>query len=164
MERRDRREGAETAGKGVLFVSALNEGRKHTLASFLGGLGVFSAVSALAATLAFASPYPHAPAKQTVQEAEAKSAGCMSCHTATDRATMHQNPGVVLGCTDCHGGDAKVLRPQGAKREDSAYLATLRRAHVLPRDERAWRWPSSATPERTFTLLNRESPEFVRAS
>ena len=33
---------------------------------------------------------------------------------------------------------------------------------MLPRDERAWNWPSSATPERTYTLLNRESPEFVR--
>jgi len=75
---------------------------------------------------------------------------------------MHQNPGVVLGCADCHGGDAKVTKPEGAKREDAAYLAALRVAHVLPRDERAWKWPSSATPERTYTLLNRESPEFVR--
>ena len=106
--------------------------------------------------------YPPAPARQTVAEAEAKSKGCRSCHTATDRPTMHQNPGVVLGCTDCHGGDAKVTRPENAKREEAAYIATLRRAHVLPRDERAWNWPSSATPERTYTLLNRESPEFVR--
>ena len=43
-----------------------------------------------------------------------------------------------------------------------AYLATMRHAHVLPRDEKAWNWPSSATPERTYTLLNRESPEFIR--
>src|SRR5678816_4641199 len=42
------------------------------------------------------------------------------------------------------------------------YLASLRVAHVLPRDESAWKWPASATPERTYTLLNRESPEFVR--
>jgi len=86
----------------------------------------------------------------------------MSCHIATDRHTMHQNPGVVLGCTDCHGGDARATKPQAAKREDAAYVAALRSAHVLPRDERAWKWPSSATPERTYTLLNRESPEFVR--
>jgi len=105
---------------------------------------------------------PPAPEKQTVAEADAKSTGCMSCHTATDRHTMHQNPGVVLGCTDCHGGDARVTKPEGAKREDGNYLAALRLAHVLPRDERAWHWPSSATPERTYTLLNRESPEFVR--
>src|SRR4051812_43497063 len=49
--------------------------------------------------------YPPAPAQQTVEEAHAKSRGCMTCHTTTDRHTMHQNPGVVLGCTDCHGGD-----------------------------------------------------------
>jgi hypothetical protein len=86
----------------------------------------------------------------------------MSCHTATDSHTMHKNPAVVLGCTDCHGGDTTVLKPEGANREDAAYLATLRQAHVLPRDERAWNWPSSATPERTYTLMNRESPEFIR--
>jgi hypothetical protein len=105
---------------------------------------------------------PPAPAAQTVKEADAKTAGCMSCHTATDRHTMHQNPGVILGCTDCHGGDARVFRPETAQREDKPYLAALRQAHVLPRNERAWNWPSSATPERSYTLLNRESPEFIR--
>jgi hypothetical protein len=115
-----------------------------------------SVVQALAATA------PPAPAAQSTQEAKAKSEGCMTCHTATDRHTMHQNPGVVLGCTDCHGGNASLAKPEGAKREDAAYLAALRRAHVLPRDEAAWNWPSSATPERTYTLLNREDPAFVR--
>jgi hypothetical protein len=105
---------------------------------------------------------PPAPERQTVEEAQAKSKGCMSCHTATDRHTMHQNPGVILGCTDCHGGEARVHKPEGAQRPDVAYLAALRRAHVLPRDEKAWKWPSSATPERSYTLLNRESAEFVR--
>ncbi|HLX24102.1 MAG TPA: hypothetical protein VKR38_12195 [Usitatibacter sp.] len=85
----------------------------------------------------------------------------MSCHTATDRHTMHQNPGVILGCTDCHGGDAKV-DARGSKREAPEYLPLMRQAHVLPRDEKAWHWPSSATPERTYTLLNKESPEFIR--
>ncbi|MGZ5101102.1 MAG: hypothetical protein ACXWGX_10575, partial [Usitatibacter sp.] len=99
---------------------------------------------------------------QTVAEADAKSKGCVSCHTATDRHTMHQNPGVVLGCTDCHGGDARVFKPEGAPRDDAAYLASLRLGHVAPRNEKAWNWPSSATPERTYTLLNRESAEFIR--
>jgi hypothetical protein len=105
---------------------------------------------------------PPAPAAQTLAQAKSKSAGCESCHTTTDRHTMHQNPGVVLGCTDCHGGDAAVAKPQGSTREDASYLAALRHAHVVPRDERAWNWPSSATPERTYTLLNREDPAFVR--
>jgi hypothetical protein len=79
---------------------------------------------------------------------------------------MHQNPGVVLGCTDCHGGDAAIegalRKADGARNYDSEYLALMRKAHVLPRDEKAWQWPSSATPERTYAKLNRESVEFVR--
>ena len=124
--------------------------------------------SAFILVLVLASPaaalgaaFPPAPESQTVEQAHAKSVGCMSCHTATDRHTMHQNPGVILGCTDCHGGDAKV-DAAGLKREEPAYMEALRKAHVLPRDEKAWHWPSSATPERTYTLLNKESPEFVR--
>ena len=105
--------------------------------------------------------FPTAPAAQTVEEAHAKSVGCLSCHTASDRATMHQNPAVILGCTDCHGGNARV-QAGGVRREAREYLDLMRQAHVLPRDETAWHWPSSATPERTYTLLNRESPEFVR--
>ena len=51
---------------------------------------------------------PNAPERQTAQQAFAKTEGCMTCHTQTDEHTMHANPGVVLGCTDCHGGDATV--------------------------------------------------------
>ena len=51
---------------------------------------------------------PNAPERQTAQQAFEKTEGCMSCHTQTDEHTMHANPGVVLGCTDCHGGDATV--------------------------------------------------------
>ena len=60
---------------------------------------------ALPLLVAMAAP---APDKQSPDEARAKSAGCLSCHTTTDRHTMHQNPGVVLGCVDCHGGDPNV--------------------------------------------------------
>ena len=89
--------------------------------------------------------------------------GCMSCHTATDRHTMHQNP----------GGDPRLHRLPRRRREGRVAQAMQResagvrasccdKAHVLPRDPKAWKWPSSATPERTYTLLNQESPEFVR--
>src|SRR5215831_6693641 len=101
---------------------------------------------------AHAGATPPAPERQSVAEADAKSAGCLSCHTATDRHTMHQNPGVVLGCADCHGGDARATLPAGLShdrgREDAAYRDVLGRAHVLPRNPRAW--PSSANPERTY--------------
>jgi hypothetical protein len=106
--------------------------------------------------------FPPAPEKQTVAEADAKSSGCVSCHTATDRHTMHQNPGVIIGCTDCHGGDARVVLPPGVTGNAPGYRAALEKAHVLPRYPQAWDWPSSATPQRSYTLLNRESPEFVR--
>ena len=91
-------------------------------------LAALSTVSALSLQAA-----PPAPERQTVEEAQAKSGGCVSCHTTTDRHTMHQNPGVVLGCVDCHGGDA-VVKAEGVKREvdGERYLALMRKAHVLP--------------------------------
>src|SRR5689334_8725680 len=42
---------------------------------------------------------------QTLSEAHAKSAGCLECHKGTDKHSMHSSPNVVLGCTDCHGGN-----------------------------------------------------------
>lgn len=87
-------------------------------------------------------------------------AECTSCHTATDRASMHPNPAVSIGCAECHGGDASVDR-RGEK-DSAEYLEAMRRAHVQPRFPREWGWPASANPERSYTLLNRESPEFIR--
>jgi len=105
---------------------------------------------------------PAAPRYQGAQEARDKSAGCNSCHTATDHATMHLNPGVVLGCTDCHGGNAAVTLAQGVGRDEPAYRKTLDQAHVQPRYPDSWHYPSSANPQASYALLNRESPEFVR--
>ncbi len=105
---------------------------------------------------------PPAPASQTRAEVDAKSAGCISCHTNTDQLTMHRQPGILLGCTDCHGGQAEVMLPAGVTQKDAAYMATLERAHVLPRYPDTWDWPSSANPEHSYALLNQESPEYVR--
>ena len=108
---------------------------------------------------------PAAPRAQTEQDAKLKSDGCMSCHSATDRHTMHANPGVVLGCTDCHGGNARVTRPAGKPDNDvhdPAYRAALDAAHVLPANEKFWKYPSSANPERSYTKLNHENPAYVR--
>jgi hypothetical protein len=106
--------------------------------------------------------HPPAPARQTSEEADAKSSGCLTCHTATDSASMHGNPAVRLGCADCHGGDSAVALPAGSSNGDSVYAATMESAHVLPRFPDAWHSPSSASPERTYTLLNREAREFIR--
>ncbi|HEV2817358.1 MAG TPA: hypothetical protein VGW40_09095 [Allosphingosinicella sp.] len=103
-----------------------------------------------------------APRTQEPADAEAKSAGCQSCHTASDAHTMHRSPAVVLGCVDCHGGNPAIRRPEGAEQGGSAYTLARNRAHVLPRYPESWHFPSSANPRRTYTLLNREAPEFVR--
>ncbi len=103
-----------------------------------------------------------APKAQTQAQAAAKSAGCLSCHTASDEWTMHAPKSVVLGCTDCHGGNTAVLAPAGLPKTDPAYARFRDAAHVLPRYPEAWHFPSSANPKRSYTLLNRESPEFVR--
>jgi len=108
---------------------------------------------------------PPAPAKQSNAEADAKSSGCMTCHTATDKHTMHANPAVVLGCTDCHGGNADVTKVAGSEyngNDSKSYLEAMSKAHVLPRYPLDWKTPHSANPEITYTLLNRENPAFVR--
>lgn len=84
--------------------------------------------------------------KQTQEEADAKSKGCLSsgCHQGIE--DMHPQ-GLPIGCTDCHGGNAKTT-----KKEE---------AHVHPRF--AGDWPKSGRlPVRSYAMLNDESPEFVR--
>ncbi|MFT6644001.1 MAG: hypothetical protein ACJAX5_001635 [Patiriisocius sp.] len=102
---------------------------------------------------------PAAPRSQSVAEADAKSAGCMSCHTDTDSLSMHASPGVILGCTDCHGGNAEVFYHEG-EGHDRAH--TLEEAHVLPSYPEDWGFPHSKNPEVSYTLLNKEAKEFVR--
>ena len=103
-----------------------------------------------------------APKWQSQAQADAKSAGCQSCHTQTDQKTMHASPAVVLGCTDCHGGDAQVHRTDTMAQESGAYRELQDRAHVQPRYPQAWDYPDSANPTASYTLLNRESPAYVR--
>ena len=98
--------------------------------------------------------------KQSQAEADRKSAGCVTCHTKTDQPTMHEARTVRLGCVDCHGGDAEISISEDKAKGSPLYDTAKRRAHVQPRFPDAWR--SSANPERSYTLLNRESPEFVR--
>ncbi len=148
-------------------MNARNDMPMHSMLAMMGvflaiaapGAAALDSERAVARTYAVTAP---APERQTAQDALAKSMGCVSCHTASDHTTMHVNTGVILGCTDCHGGDAKVVVPQGATAKDAGYRAVIDSAHVLPRFPKAWNFPSSANPERSYTLLNREAPEFVR--
>ncbi|HEY0960721.1 MAG TPA: hypothetical protein VGE05_15825, partial [Novosphingobium sp.] len=106
-----------------------------------------------------------APARQSVADVDMKSGSCVSCHIRTDASTMHVSPAVQLGCIDCHGGDAKSPAAFGKPElgYDHPYnRAAMEKAHVLPKYPGGWHYPSSANPERTYTLLNKEAPEFVR--
>ena len=105
--------------------------------------------------------YPAAPQKQTWLDAHSKSTGCVSCHTESDAITMHVSQAVVLGCTDCHGGDESMHAPQGVTAGEE-YDAARDSAHVQPLYPESWHYPSSANPERSYTLLNHESPEYIR--
>ena len=125
----------------------------------------------------FLTGAPPAPPSQTAARAQEQSTGCVSCHTATDQPTMHRNRAVLLGCSDCHGGDPSVQRPEDAERYGpgtTAYAAALARAHVQPRHPMSWKEDShltdskkdgpqsAANPQISFTALNKESPAFVR--
>ena len=82
--------------------------------------------------------------QQTKEQSDVKSAGCIQCHQ--NAVDPHEKGTVNLGCVDCHGGNAA----SGIKE----------RAHIRPRFPDAWR--TSANPVRSYTLLNHESPDFVR--
>ena len=122
------------------------------------------------ATLAYigqvAANNPPAPANQTSAQARAKSAGCESCHSygenAGEHRTMHVNRAVILGCTDCHGGKAAITKPNpAANKGDALYDLAKNEAHVQSKFPNEWK-SGGSRPERTYTLLNRESPAFVR--
>ncbi len=105
---------------------------------------------------------PPAPMSQTPEQVAEKSAGCYSCHTRTDEPTMHSSPAVMLGCVDCHGGNAGVIGDPARGFDDPDYVAARDRAHILPMYPKSWNFPDSANPKRSYTLLNREAPEFIR--
>jgi hypothetical protein len=97
---------------------------------------------------------------QSQEEADHKSAGCISCHTSTDEPTMHPTKTVHLGCTDCHGGNVSISVAPGTLRNSAEYNSAKEKAHVQPRD------PSfknrSALPERTYTKWLKESVEYIK--
>src|SRR5271154_741922 len=98
------------------------------------------------------------PRGETPEQAQRQSAGCVSCHTATDSASMHPDSPVVIGCVDCHGGDPNVMAAGAPK--SAEYIAATRKAHVQPRfAEDAAR---GGHPIRVYTRWLRESLEWVR--
>lgn len=105
---------------------------------------------------------PPAPASQSSEDVARKNLGCRSCHAESDQPTMHASPAVKLACVDCHGGDPSVVLAKGVTSDSLEYEQARNTAHVLPRYPEAWNFPDSASPEHSYTLLNRESPEYIR--
>jgi hypothetical protein len=97
---------------------------------------------------------------QSQQEADRKSAGCITCHTSTDEPTMHPSKAVHLGCTDCHGGNSAVGIPAGIAPNSPEYKAIKEKAHIHPSNS-AFK-NRSAIPERAFTEWLKESAEYVK--
>jgi hypothetical protein len=97
---------------------------------------------------------------QSQDEATAKSAGCTSCHTATDEPSMHPSKGVHLGCTDCHGGNNSVSIAASVSTTSPEYQTAKQQAHVQPRD--SFFKNRTTLPEGAYTQWLRESPEFVK--
>ena len=88
---------------------------------------------------------------QTQAQADAKSTGCLSCHHGVE--PMHKSPFVVLGCTDCHGGDATKTSKDGV-------VDGLIPGHVRPTYPEYWR--TAANPANSTTILNHENAEWIR--
>jgi hypothetical protein len=97
---------------------------------------------------------------QSQEEAQRKSAGCVSCHTATDEPTMHPTKTVQLACTDCHGGDSSASVAVGLPSNSSEYHAVKEKAHVHPKNA-AFR-KRTAVPERVYTAWLNESYEYIK--
>jgi hypothetical protein len=127
---------------------------RRTTALLLAGL----CAAAMAVVRPGLAQDPPSLSSQTQEQADAKSAGCVSCHTTTDQKTMHASTSVRLGCTDCHGGNATV-RAAGAAGSDE-YRRVQAQAHVLPSDRSIWK--TSANPVRTYTAILEEELAFVR--
>lgn len=105
-------------------------------------------------------PSPPALAGQSQDEVDAKTKGCISCHTATESASMHPTDTVHLGCTDCHGGKADVTLPPGTAAGSATYEELKQKAHIAPRWAENAR--SSANPVRAYTKWMQESAEYIQ--
>jgi hypothetical protein len=136
--------------------------RKRAMLLLVSLLGTMTLGGLCRAGIDRGQPAPPSPQSQSDTDVAAKSNGCRSCHAQTDMPSMHSDPSVKLGCADCHGGNAGVSLPVGIAKGDPRYQKIMDMAHVLPLDGKAWNYPSGAKPQRSYTLLNKESPEFVR--
>ena len=149
--------------------SSLHEKRWYAMTSWAAvfllplGLSIALAVGSgpRAQTGGTRSPAPQSSLlSQTQAEADRKSAGCITCHTSEDEATMHPSGTVRLGCEDCHGGDPAVKLLAGASPNSAEYNDAKTRGHV--RSKIAALAYSSANPVRAYAKWLQESSEYIR--
>ena len=98
----------------------------------------------IAATIAAQTPTEQSSQHSALSTQHLQSSGCETCHKNIE--PMHASNAVRLACVDCHGGNAVAT--------------TKEAAHVKPLHPETWR--TSANPERSYTALLKESPEFVK--
>src|SRR5712664_1470403 len=125
-----------------------------------------SALSFLFAIHAGSTPQPKVPQEsalfrgQSLEEADRKSSGCVSCHTSTDEPTMHPTKTVHLVCRLLLEKKKSISIAPSAAPNSPEYNSAKEKAHVQPRD------PSfrnrSALPERTYTKWLGESAEYIK--
>jgi hypothetical protein len=99
--------------------------------------------------------------------------GCITCHGQIEPMHKYGSTGALdrlndgkdavnLTCTNCHGGNPAARKTS----DNSSEIERVKRAaHVQPRFPKEWQREgkySGANPERSNTLLARESWEFVR--
>ena len=94
------------------------------------------------------------------EQADKQSAGCITCHTSTDEASMHPGGTVTIGCADCHGGDSSVALAGSAAPGSRGYDDAKKRAH--PRAKVPGLWRTAANPERAYTDWLAESQEYIQ--
>ena len=73
---------------------------------------------------------------------------------------MHPTKTVLLGCTDCHGGNASVSIASGAPPNTHEYNSAKEKAHVLPRNP--FFKNRSVLPERAYTKWLAESADYIK--
>src|SRR5262249_14482236 len=103
-------------------------------------------------------PYPMPPepirldvTKQPKEAAECRRSGCVKRPEGV--RDMHFKQTLHIGCTDCHGGDAQ---------KDCPDPGSTRYCPAAPPTKNPSSWRSSANPVRSYTLLNHESPDYIR--
>ncbi len=96
----------------------------------------------------------------SIEEAQQRSVGCVSCHNPMDSATMHTTGTVRLGCTDCHGGNAEIALTAGMAQASPQYHKLVKQAHPRSRFEKNAR--TAANPIRAYTDWLKENADYIK--